>query len=398
MANTRFKHAALAAISSVVAEHRVSIEDELEYFSGDPAQAKRFSDVSGLHTRRRADDNVTASDMCAQAARTLLQRTDTSPNDIGAIFFVSHSADYLLPANAAILQDKLGLPRSCAAMDMNAGCAGFVNALWMAASLVESGACRKVLLLAGDTPGRFQPAANRVVGPIFGDAGTAALVEYDEAPATMSFSFGTDGSKHEALVIPGGGSRIPHLACEGADSPFNQTVPDGKGNPWTLGGYCSIWMDPMGIYTFSTSVVPPHIKEHLLHEGIETRSVNRLFLHQANKIIVDSIAKKVGISKENVPNESLGLYGNMGVASIPVLICAHYAKGNSAAAARGHTNSVLCSFGAGLSWASVILSLDKTTILPVRDYAQEEEPASRAERISYWHKKFSGHTQNEGAS
>ena len=392
MTNTRFTHAALAAISSVVAGHAVSVEDELEHFSDNPAQARRFTDVSGLRTRRKADDDVTASDMCAQAARALLRQTDTPLSDIGAVFFVSHSADYLLPASAAILQHRLGLPRHCVAMDMNAGCAGFINALWMAASLVESRACKKVLLLAGDTPGRFQPAANRVVGPIFGDAGTAALVAYSESPSPMSFAFGTDGSKHEALVIPGGGSRIPQNASEGSDSPFNQTVCDDKGNPWTLGGQSAIWMDPMGIYTFSTSVVPPHIKEHLQHEGLEPQSVDRLFLHQANKIIVDSIAKKVGIRKENVPTESLSLYGNLGVASVPVLVCAHYANKGSAPVAHGHANTMLCSFGAGLSWGSAILPLDKTVVLPVCDYIKEEKTASRSERIAYWHKKFSGHT------
>ena len=394
MTNTRFTHAALAAISSVVAGHAVSVEDELEHFSDNPAQARRFTDVSGLHTRRKADDDVTASDMCAQAACALLRQTDTPSSDIGAVFFVSHSADYLLPASAAILQHRLGLPRHCVAMDMNAGCAGFINALWMAASLVESRACKKVLLLAGDTPGRFQPAANRVVGPIFGDAGTAALVAYSESPSHMSFAFGTDGSKHEALVIPGGGSRIPQSASEGADSPFNQTVCDNKGNPWTLGGQGSIWMDPMGIYTFSTSVVPSHIKEHLQQEGLEAQSVDRLFLHQANKIIVNSIAKKVGIGKENVPTESLSLYGNLGVASIPALVCAHYAKDGSDPAAKGHINTMFCSFGAGLSWGSAILPLDRTAVLPVCDYTKEKNAASRNDRIAYWHEKFTGYTKN----
>ena len=396
MTNTHFRHVALTAISTVVAGHKISIENELEFFSGDPAQAKRFAAVSGLHTRRRADDDVTASDMCAQAAKNLLQRTDASTHDIGAILFASHSADYLLPASAAILQHKLGLPRTCVAMDINAGCAGFVNALWMAASLVASGACKKVLLLAGDTPGRFQPAANRVVGPIFGDAGTAALIEYSEAPSTMSFSFGTDGSKHEALIIPGGGSRIPYIDSQGADSPFNQTVSDGKGNPWTLGRYCSIWMDPMGIYTFSTAVVPPHIQKHLKSEKLEAKDMGRLFLHQANKIIVDSIAKKVGISKDRVPDESLRLYGNLGVSSIPALICAHYTQNGSEPSLTGHKNSMLCSFGAGLSWASAILSLDKTVVLPVCDYIKEKTE-SRAKRIEYWHSKFSGPKTNEEA-
>ncbi|MDD4701904.1 MAG: 3-oxoacyl-[acyl-carrier-protein] synthase III C-terminal domain-containing protein [Desulfovibrio sp.] len=212
----------------------------------------------------------------------------------------------------------------------------------------------------------------------------------------MSFSFGTDGSKHEALIIPGGGSRIPNIGSEGADSSFNQTITDAKGNPWTLGNYCSIWMDPMGIYTFSTSVVPPHIQKHLKSEELEAKDVDRLFLHQANKIIVDSIAKRVGIRKDRVPDESLSRYGNLGVSSIPALICAHYAKENSEPSVTGHKTSMLCSFGAGLSWASAILSLDKTVVLPVCDYMQEQsEP--RAKRIQYWHSKFSGRKTRENS-
>lgn len=389
MAQKTFTHVSISGISTVVPEGKICIDDELHYFEGNASQARRFTAMSGLHTRRRAAENVTASDMCIQAARTLLDRTQTQPDTVDALLFVSHSADYLLPANAAIQQHALKLPTSCVAMDMNGGCPGFVNALWMAAGLIESGACRKVLILAGDTPGKFQNVANRVVGPVFGDAGTATLVEYTPEILPMSFDLGTDGARYESLVIPGGGARIPQQAQEDAKSPFNAVITDPKGNPWQLGGYGGIWMDPMDIYTFSISVVPNHIKEHMRRRDVTPDDMDRLFLHQANKIIVDGILKRVGMDKARVPCESLGSYGNLGIASIPALICAHHAGEGKNPASAGHKNSMLCGFGSGLAWGSVILSLESTTILPVQDFLASGHMPTRAECITHWHHKFS---------
>ena len=436
---SRFPHVRLAGVSAVVPARAVNLEDELAYYDGNPDKARRLSAVSGLATRRIAPEGVTASDMCIQAAQGLLGRVRAESAGIGALLFVSHSPDYLLPASAAIQQAALGLGPDCAAMDMNVGCAGFVQGLWVAGGLIESGACEKVLLLVGDTPNRFLDPANRVTSPVFGDAGTAALLERAAgagrysfvetndaqrgAPPTpakdlaaqslcprapdpaiggrerpecghmslpgMSFLLGSDGGKHEALVIPGGGSRLPHRRDDAPDSPFNRMVTDAGGNPWTLGGYCQIWMDGLAIYSFGVSVVPGHIRRHLEQAGRSVADLDALLLHQANKVIIEGIVKKTGIAPCKVPYETLSKYGNLGSSSIPALICEHYGPGGAGESAPKR-DVLLCGFGAGLTWASCLLSLEETTILPVREYAMPEHVPDRDERIAYWHGKFSG--------
>lgn len=384
-----FPNVALTAVSAVVPADAVSLEDELEYYDGSLERARRLSEVSGLSTRRLAPEGVTASDLCIRAAEQLLEARPDARDGIGALIFVSHSPDYMLPASAALQQHALGLAADCATMDMNVGCAGFVKGLWVASGLIQSRACSKVLLLVGDTPNRFLNPANRVTSPVFGDAGTAALLERSGNSPPMSFLLGSDGGRYEALVVPGGGSRIPLRREDGPDAEVNRTVADARGNPWTLGGYCQIWMDGMGIYTFAMSVVPRHIKRHLELAGRSVQDLDALLLHQANKVIIEGIAKKTGMAPDRVPYETLPRYGNLGSSSIPALICEHYAPtGEGRDAPRG--NVMLCAFGAGLAWGSCLLSLEHTVILPVHDYTPPDDLPTREERIAYWHGKFSG--------
>lgn len=389
MAYSLLSNVTIRAVSTIVAPDKVSILDELQYFSNNVENALRFSAGSGLHTRRVADDSITASDMCIQAARNLLAQTDTCPAEIDALLFVSHSPDYLLPATASIQQHALGLSESCATMDLNVGCTGFVQGLWMASSLIASQACKNVLLLVGDTPARFQSPRNRVTAPVFGDAGTATLLQYS-CGSSLSFALGSNGAKHTSLIVPGGGARIPFLRQE--QDTFSTEVTDYAGNPWTLGEYCSIWMKAMDIYSFGISVVPPHLTSHLTEEQLTCADIDKLFLHQANKVIIDAIAKKIGIHEDRrVPREVLGRYGNLGAASIPALLCEHYAGHSDETITREtpqHQKSMLCAFGAGFTWASCIVSLRDTIFLPVQDYQKSENSLSRDEHIAVWHTTF----------
>ncbi|MDR2573209.1 MAG: ketoacyl-ACP synthase III [Desulfovibrio sp.] len=382
----------LSALGVVVPSNNLSLHDELAHFDNNPEKARRMSELSGLATRRIAPPGVTAADLCADAAERLLEGRDK--NGTGMIIFVSHSPDYMLPASASILQHRLDLPSSCGALDMNVGCAGFVNGLWMAASLIASGAVKKTLLLVGDTPARFADPDNRVVAPVFGDAGTAALLE--AAPGEdMNFCLANDGTKHQALVIPGGGARIPFSAADSPADPAARLVRDGKNTPWTLGGYCRIWMDGAAIYSFGVSVVPRHIRKHLEKCGLATGAVRRLFLHQANKIMVEAIARKSGFSPEQTPFDCLGRYGNLGSSSIPAQMCAHFADGEREA----RQQVMLCAFGAGLAASSCILSLENTDIRPVREYSPPKNHPSRDDNIRHWHEKFYGkqHVNTAGA-
>jgi 3-oxoacyl-[acyl-carrier-protein] synthase-3 len=382
-----FSDVALTAVSTVVPAGGVSLADELNYFDGDRERMERYRETGGLDTRRIAPPGVTASDLCIQAARLLLERTGTDRKAVGALFFVSLSPDYQLPASSAIQQHALGLSVDCSVMDMNLGCAGFVSALWIAAGLISARACDKILLLTGDTPAGFTDPDNRVIAPVFGDSGTAALIEYRKGAGDMSFLIGSNGGKFENLVIPGGGARIPPLREEGPDSPYNRIVKDGNGNPCTLGGYCRIWMDGMGIYAFAASVIPPHINRHLALAGREARDLDRLLLHPANKLLVDVIAKKTGFASNPPPCESLAAYGNLGGASLPALLCRHY---NGKGREEKREQCLLCGFGAGLAWSSCLLSLKDTLLLEPRDYAAPENMPGRDAYIAHWHAKFAG--------
>ena len=386
MAFSTFSSVRLAAVSAVVPADAVRIEDELQYFDGDLEMARRLTRISGLDVRRKAPEGVTASDLCAQAAERLFEETAIPKESVEAVLFVSHSPDYLLPASASILQHRLGLSKQCAALDMNVGCAGFVHGFWFASGLVESGACRRVLLLVGDTPARFADPDNRTVTPVFGDAGTAALIEYEEGAGETSFLLGNDGGKPEALIIPGGGSRIPYRADEGPDASFNAKVKDAKGTPWSMGGYCNIWMDGMAIYSFGVSVVPDHLEQHLERIGLSSKDLDCLFLHQANKIMVETIGRKSGVEPAKVPFETMPLYGNLASSSIPALMCEHYGSGS----AEARQKVMLCAFGAGLAVSSCLLSLEKTRFLPVGEFAPQEGAPTRDQLIAYWHEKFRG--------
>lgn len=387
MAFSQFTNVSLAAVSAVVPAESVALADELQYYEGSLEKAQRLATLSGLNIRRKALPGVTASDLCVQAAQRLLAETGVDKSEIGALIFVSHSPDYLLPASAAIQQHTLGLSQECATMDMNVGCAGWVKGFWVASGLVASRACSKVLLLVGDTPNRFLDPANRVTSPVFGDAGTAALITYNESAGPMSFLLGSNGGKHEALVIPGGGSRIPQRADETPADAYNQKVADPKGNPWTLGGYGQIWMDGMAIYSFGVSVIPPHIMRHLELTRTGQEQVNKLLLHQANRVIIEAIAKKTGMPLEKVPYETLTKYGNLGSSSVPTLMCEHFSP---TGLGTDRSKVMLCGFGAGLAWASCLLSLEGTRILPVHDYVAPEHIPTREEHIARWHKKFLG--------
>lgn len=382
-----FHNVVLKAVSTTVPATAVTTADELRFYNDDPQKASKFTEVSGLQSRRVASEECTASDLCLQAAENLFRETGIDRSSIDALVFVSHTPDYQLPATATILQDTLGLSQDCATMDMNVGCAGFLNGLWVGAGLIASGACKRFLLLTGDTPNRFQDQTNRVIAPVFGDAGTAALLERDEKAEPMSFLLGSNGKSFDVLGIPGGGSRIPHLDGETAESPINRTVCDRQGNPWTLGAYGRLWMDGLAVYSFTMSVVPRHIKRHLEERGLETHGLDWLFLHQANKIVVQGIGKKLGIEEARVPYGTLKDYGNLGAMSIPAQLCESFADGSQSP----KDKVMLCSFGAGLAWASCLLSLEGCRFLPICDYHEGNGAMNRQDRIDHWHKKFERH-------
>lgn len=166
MPDAILSHVRLDAVYAAVPEREIRIEDELEYYGGSRKKAERARKIIGTDRRRIAWPGLKASDLCLAAAGRLLDEREVDRAFVDALILVTQSPDFDLPATACRLQETLGLSRHCAAFDVNQGCSGYVYGLWMAAGLIASGACSRVLLLAGDAPYMPRPANNRIIAPI----------------------------------------------------------------------------------------------------------------------------------------------------------------------------------------------------------------------------------------
>ena len=171
MAFIEFKNVRIAGISAGVPKKKICNLD-LKNLSKD-YDAAAYVETTGVLERRL--DSLTTADLCLPAAEKLISALGWVKDEIEAIIFVSQNTDYIEPATACILQDKLGLSKECYAEDVALGCSGWVYGLSNVASLVASGAIKKALLLAGDAKRRYEPTES-----LFGYAGTATAVEYSE--------------------------------------------------------------------------------------------------------------------------------------------------------------------------------------------------------------------------
>ena len=311
MAKSKLKGARLEGVVTCVPPTEKCIDDEIELFGGNAKQIARLKKTIGLDRRRVVDEGITALDLCASAAEHLLKTASIDPDTVDGMLFVTQTADYSQPCNAAVLHGRLGLSKNCAALDVNLGCSGYVYGLWLAHTMVSTGACQRVLLLAGDTLSRQVNPRDRSVAPVFGDGGSATLVQAC-ADSEAWFSLHTDGSGYEKLMVPAGGMRTPR-------GPETQTEKrDEEGNVRSLE---NLFMDGPEIFNFSITEEPQSVREMLDFAELNIDSIDHFIFHQANKYILGNIAKRLGLDFAKVPMETVGRYGNQSSASIPCAIC-----------------------------------------------------------------------------
>lgn len=332
------------------------IDDELDLFGGNQKQLDRLKKTIGLHKRRVVDDVTTAADLCERAAVELLKKSSIDASSIDAVICVTQTPDYSQPCNAAVLHGRMGLSKDCAALDVNLGCSGYVYGLWLAHSMIASGGCERVLLLAGDTISRLVHEKDRSVAPLFGDGGSATLLEKSEGAMASYFSLQTDGSGFDNLIVPAGGARSPK--SEGT----SEVSEDEAGNFRSLE---NLFMDGAEIFNFSITEEPRSVTDLLEYAGLESDAVDYFIFHQANRYILTNIAKRLKLDVAKVPMQTVERYGNQSSASIPSAICGELAeelKSNSS------KKLLLSGFGVGLSWASMVANLAGLDVCEVIDY------------------------------
>ena len=313
-------------------------------------EVKKLIASTGINKIRVAPPHVCISDICEAAARNLFQELAIEPASIDGVVLVSETPDYLVPPTSFILQEKLGLSKDIVAFDINHGCSGFIYGLYQASMLVSSGGCRRVLLCLGDVATRRVHPQDKAVRMMFGDSGSALLVE--RGAGSLRFHLMSDGMSHRALVIPAGGAKKP---CDATTS-----LPEayGKNN---VRSEETLHMNGMDVMYFALREVPPMIEEMLADTGWSKEEVGTFALHQANRLILDQLVHKLKLPKEAVPF-GVGEIGNSAPSSISTMLCV---KHKQLEAEERLEKVVACGFGVGLSWAAVALDLSQTKILDV---------------------------------
>lgn len=327
----------IKAIAACVPEN---IEENANYFN--KTDFDRFVRSVGVRRRHVVTDNQCTSDLCFKAASKILNDLDLNPNEIEILIFVSHTADYKLPSTACILQDKLGLPTSTIAFDVTLGCSGFPYGLQIITSLMLSTGSKKGLLLVGNTQSKFTTPKDMSVFPLFADAGSALLLEYDKNALPMYFNLGTDGSSFEDIIVPDGGARNPvnHSSFE--------LEMDANGNQRNR---LHERLNGMNVFSFGISTAPKSILNLISKFKIDISCIDYFLVHQANKMMIDKIAKKLNLDLSKVPI-NIDRFGNTSGATIPLLMVTELIG-----SIKTNKQIIACGFGVGLSWGSVYFNL-----------------------------------------
>lgn len=338
----------LRAVAAAVPRH---VESNLNDDRLSPQERAILVKTTGIEERRVAGPTLTTADLCAHAADELLKRCRIDRDSIGLLVFVSQSEDYYLPATAALLQHRLGLSTRTMAFDVGLGCSGYVYGLSIVASLLRNGGIGKALLLTGDVSTITVSPEDKSTWPLFGDAGTATLIEATPGTSPWHFNFMTDGGGADAIIIPDGGARNKI----NEKSLCVDTVAEGVRRH-----RLHLVLNGADIFAFATREVPALVRALAEYCGRPPDSMDYFVMHQANKLMNETIRKKLGIAAEKTPY-SLDQFGNTSSASIPLTMVTRMREDLESRP----LELLLSGFGVGLSCGNVFLPTPPLTCLPL---------------------------------
>lgn len=347
MATDCLKNIRIAGIACAVPGEIVKTEDYREQFGEKAVQ--QYTEFVGIRQRRIADGKTTSSDLCCAAAENLFAELNIDRSQIDALIFVSQTPDYINPATACVLQYRLNLSNECLAYDVNLGCSGYVYGLFIGASHMQAGGIKKVLVLAGDTRSYLASPLDQNQAMMFGDAGSATLLEYDDTAPDTNCILETVGSGFKNMITPCGGFRHRFGNAE-------RTLRDD-------GAYRSDYdgvMNGADTFRFTISEVPELFNRFFQTFSCGPNSFDFLVLHQANLYIMKNITKRIGMPKDKmlVSND---LYGNVVSATIPITLCNYFGSDND----KGSNKILISGFGIGLSLAVMSIELNPKVCLPI---------------------------------
>ncbi len=342
MALLQYTNVGIRGMSACVPANTIHNLAYTEHFSAE--EARDITEKTGIQQRRHALPGVTSSDLCYHAAEKLIADLQVDKTEIDLLVFVSQTPDYRMPASSILLQNRLGLSMQTMAFDISLGCSAFVYALSVVYALMERSGLRKALLLDGETRSRVYSAKDRKTAFLFGDGGTATLIERGEQYGSSYFSLNSDGSREDLIKMKAGGYRYPTTI-----ETITEKVVDEYGN---IRSEEHGYMEGADVFNFVLREIPPDIKRLEAYAGLSMQSMDYCLFHQANEYMNSYLAKKLKLPAEKVPS-CIAQFGNTSSVSIPLTIVSQL-QGKL----QGAHPAMLCGFGVGMSWATAFLQFN----------------------------------------
>lgn len=343
MSFTTVQHVNIKGVSACVPKQK---ESNVNYDWISEKERAKLIKTTGVEHRRIAKSEVTAADLSFKAADNLIEQLQWDRQEIDLLINITQTPDYLIPSTAIILQDRLSLSTNCIAFDINLGCSGYVYGLHVISQMLDGLNIKKGLLLAGDKSSHPVNKKDKSTYPLFGDAGSATALEFDEKAKPMHLKMNSDGKGYEAIIVRSGGLRKPASVENLSTKKISEGI-ERAANELELNG--------MDVFNFATTKVPKQIRQLLEQSDYDIESIDYFIFHQANKLMNELIRKKIKVALEKVPY-SLKDFGNTSSASIP-LTMVHQLKNQL----EQPQKLLLSGFGVGLSWASAIIETDNLT-------------------------------------
>lgn len=298
-------------------------------------RVKKQIKLTGVQKRHTSLKHQRASDLCMHAAKKLIQQLGWEKDSIGILIYITQSGDYVIPSSAIAMQNRLGLSKNCIAFDINLGCSAFNYGLHTVSAILNTASgTKRALCLIADSVDSF-----------------SSKQEFDEDTISFSMLSGSAGSaialekaSNEKMIFSG--------ICDGSnyDAIIKRTMD------------CDTSMKGNVVFDFAINEVSDEVNRFRLDNGIAEDEIDFYVFHQAQKLILDSIADACSIPEEKMLF-SLSEYGNTSGASLPMTICAN----KEVLSKKKKVRLLLCGFGVGLSCGITYIEMDTSNIMSVEE-------------------------------
>jgi 3-oxoacyl-[acyl-carrier-protein] synthase III len=286
---------------------------------------------TGIKERRIArDTDIASSDLGVEAVRLLLEKTGTSVDEVDFVLCATVTPDMLFPATANIISDKLGI-KNAFSYDLNAGCSGFLYALFTASKFVETGTYKKVVVVGTEKMSSIVDYTDRATCIIFGDGAGAVMIE----PTTEEV-----GIIDSVMLVDGSGRQFLHQKAGGSLKPACYATVDAREH--------FVYQDGQPVFKMAVSKMADISLEIMNRNKLKSEDIAWLVPHQANLRIIEATARRMGISKDKVMI-NIERYGNTTAATLPLCLWEWEPK------LKKGDNIILTAFGAGYTWGATYL-------------------------------------------